>query len=135
VRVRSLDHLVLTVADVEATAAFYARVLGMTPETFGGGRRALRFGDQKLNLHPAGAEFAPHAARPVPGSADLCFVVDTLDGVAGELAAAGVAVEEGPVTRTGARGPIRSIYFRDPDGNLLEVSEYVTNCPQRAGKS
>jgi len=123
-RVRGLDHLVLTVADVEASVGFYARVLGMEPETFGNGRRALRFGDQKLNLHAAGAEIAPHAARPTPGSADLCFVVDTLAGVLEELAATGIAVEEGPVERTGALGPMRSVYFRDPDGNLLEVSQY-----------
>jgi catechol 2,3-dioxygenase-like lactoylglutathione lyase family enzyme len=125
-RVRSLDHLVLTVADVEASAAWYGRVLGMATVRFGpnGGRVALAFGAQKINLHPAGAEFAPHAARPTPGSADLCFLSAVpLADVVAHLAACGVAVEEGPVERTGAQGPILSVYFRDPDGNLLEVSE------------
>lgn len=125
-QIERLDHLVLTVADPEATAAFYQRVLGLRRETFAGGRLALRFGAQKLNLHPAAAPFVPHARHPLPGSADLCFVV------AGELAAAqahvvacGVEVLEGPVARTGATGPITSFYFRDPDGNLIEVSNYL----------
>lgn len=122
-----LDHLVLTVADVERTVDFYARVLGMTPVTFGGGRRALAFGNQKINLHQAGHEFEPKAARPTPGSADLCFVSSVpLVEVMGHLAASGVDVEEGPVPRTGATGPIASVYFRDPDGNLIEVSNYGT---------
>ena len=123
-RARSLDHLVLTVADVETTVNFYARVLGMEPETFDGGRRALRFGEQKLNLHRVGAEIEPYARSPTPGSADLCFVVDSLAGVVDELAGLGVSNEEGPVARAGARGPMRSVYFRDPDGNLVEASEY-----------
>jgi len=123
VRVRSLDHLVLTVADIERTVRFY-EVLGMRRETFGDGRVALRFGEQKLNLHRAGAEFAPHAARPAPGSADLCFLVDeSLDEVAAALADAGVAVEVGPVPRTGATGALTSLYVRDPDGNLVELSQ------------
>lgn len=118
-----LDHLVLTVADVEASCAFYARVLGMQPLTFGEGRRALAFGQQKINLHPAGREYDPKARRPTPGSADLCFIARTpLAQVQAALAAAGVAVEEGPVPRTGATGPILSLYFRDPDGNLIEVA-------------
>ncbi|MDT8914910.1 VOC family protein [Amycolatopsis sp. PS_44_ISF1] len=122
-RIDRLDHLVLTVADVEATVAFYTRVLGMTEVTFRGGRRALAFGRSKINLHQAGHEFEPKARRPVPGSADLCLITtDTLDEVQEELARAGVAVEEGPVERTGATGPILSVYFRDPDGNLIEVS-------------
>lgn len=121
-----LDHLVLTVADVEATCSFYQRVLGMRPVTFGEGRRALAFGQQKINLHPAGAEFEPHAARPVPGSADLCFIAETpLDQVTAHLQTCGVDIEEGPVARTGAEGPIRSVYFRDPDGNLIEVSNRI----------
>lgn len=123
-RIRGLDHLVLTVADIEATVEFYERVLGMARVTFGDGRTALAFGDQKLNLHPAGAELEPKAARPTPGSADLCFLAhDSVDAVLDELTALAVHVEEGPVERTGARGPIRSVYFRDPDGNLVEVAE------------
>ena len=120
-----LDHLVLTVADIDRTVEFYTRVLGMRAETFGEGRRALRFGRQKINLHQAGREFEPKAARPLPGSADLCFVTDVpLDEVRQHLAACGVPVEEGPVDRTGAVGPIRSVYLRDPDANLLELSNY-----------
>jgi len=121
-RVASLDHLVLTVASIPATVEFYER-LGMRAETFGDGRRALRFGAQKINLHEAGSEFAPHAARPVPGSADLCFLVDgSLAEVARVLAEAGVAIELGPVERTGAVGALESLYLRDPDGNLVELS-------------
>jgi len=124
-RIDRLDHLVLTVRDVDATCAFYARVLGMDVVTFGQGRRALAFGRQKINLHPAGREFEPKAARPTPGSADLCLIAAApLDEVIAHLSACGVAIEEGPVARTGATGPIRSVYFRDPDGNLIEVSTY-----------
>ncbi len=124
-RIERLDHLVLTVADLEATVDFYGRVLGMRPETFGEGRRALRFGDQKINLHLAGHEFEPKAERPTPGSADLCFVTDTpLEVVQRHLVEAGVEIEEGPVSRTGAIGPIRSVYLRDPDRNLIEISTY-----------
>jgi catechol 2,3-dioxygenase-like lactoylglutathione lyase family enzyme len=123
VRIRSVDHLVLTVADVEATVTFYER-LGMRREVFGEDRIALRFGDQKLNLHLAGAEITPHARRPTPGSADLCFLVEGgVENVVAELAAAGVSIELGPVERTGAQGAIRSVYLRDPDGNLVELSE------------
>jgi catechol 2,3-dioxygenase-like lactoylglutathione lyase family enzyme len=123
VRIEVLDHLVLTATDVEATVAFYER-LGMRREVFSDGRIALRFGTQKLNLHSAGAEIAPHARRPTPGSADVCFLVEgRLDDVAAELDAAGIPVELGPVERTGAQGPIRSLYLRDPDGNLVELSE------------
>lgn len=125
IAVHALDHLVLTVADLDATCAFYQRVLGMTAVTFAGGRRALAFGGQKINLHQAGAEFEPKAARPTPGSADLCLLVSgPIDAVLGHLEACGVAVEEGPVPRTGARGPITSVYLRDPDGNLIEVATY-----------
>jgi catechol 2,3-dioxygenase-like lactoylglutathione lyase family enzyme len=124
-RIRALDHLVLTVADPDATAEFYER-LGMQRETFGEGRLALRFGDQKLNLHRAGAEIAPHAERPTPGSADLCLLIDGgLAAAERDLAAAGIAIEVGPVERAGATGPIRSLYLRDPDGNLVEVAEEV----------
>jgi len=122
-RIESLDHLVLTASDLEATVVF-SEQLGMRREVFGDGRIALRFGSQKLNLHETGAEIVPHAHRPTPGSADLCFLVDgRLDGVAAELEAAGIPVELGPVERTGAQGPVRSLYLRDPDGNLVELSE------------
>jgi len=118
-----LDPLVLTVASVETTVAFYTRVLGMTEVTFGGGRTALAFGTQKINLRPAGREFEPKALRPTPGSADLCFLADRpLAEVQAHLAAEGVAIEDGPVRRTGARGPILSVYIRDPDGNLIEIA-------------
>ena len=125
-----LDHLVLTVADPEATARFY-EALGFDARSFeaadGSVRRALFFGSQKINLHVAGAEFAPHAKTPLPGSADLCFVMEgTAEDIAEGLAAAGIAVEEGPVERSGATGPITSLYLRDPDGNLIELSVYRT---------
>jgi catechol 2,3-dioxygenase-like lactoylglutathione lyase family enzyme len=95
----------------------------MEPVTFGEGRRALAFGDQRLNLHQAGREFEPKALEPTPGSADLCLLTDLEpDAVIARLEAAGVAVEEGPVERNGARGALVSVYFRDPDGNLLEVA-------------
>lgn len=120
-----LDHLVLTVADVERTVAFYSRVLGMEPATFADGRRALLFGRQKINLHQAGNEFEPKAANPTPGSADLCFVADVSpEEVVEHLAEHGVEIVGGPVDREGALGGMRSVYFRDPDGNLIEVSRY-----------
>jgi catechol 2,3-dioxygenase-like lactoylglutathione lyase family enzyme len=129
-----LDHFVLTVADVAQTTEFYRRVLGMQPITFGGGRRALTFGRSKINLHQRGNEVRPHAARPVPGSADLCLVTESrIDDVMGQLAASGVAVEEGPVLRTGALGPILSCYLRDPDGNLVEISTYTTEQDDAGG--
>ncbi len=122
-RIDSLDHLVLTVADVAASCAFYQRVLGMEVLTFGQGRQALAFGTQKINLHQAGREFEPKAERPTPGSADLCFLTTVpLPEVQAHLAACGVTVTQGPVQRTGAQGPILSVYFRDPDRNLIEVS-------------
>jgi catechol 2,3-dioxygenase-like lactoylglutathione lyase family enzyme len=125
-RVDRLDHLVLTVADLDRTVAFYAGVLGMAESTFGGGRRALAFGASKINLHQSGHEFEPKARTAAPGSADLCLIVeDPIDQVVSELAAAGVAIEEGPVERTGARGPIISVYIRDPDANLIELSNYL----------
>jgi catechol 2,3-dioxygenase-like lactoylglutathione lyase family enzyme len=113
-RIQSLDHLVLTVRDLDATIAFYER-LGMRHLVFDGDRQALAFGSAKVNLHLAGHEFEPKAARPTPGSADLCFLVDELD-------VDGLDVLEGPVERTGATGRIRSVYVRDPDGNLVELS-------------
>ena len=131
--VRRIDHLVLTCRDVAATIRFYTEVLGMKEVTFGAGRKALAFGQQKLNLHAAGQEaqgpagsVAAVAARPTPGSADFCLVVaEASANVMAHLAACGVPVEEGPVVRTGALGPIESIYVRDPDGNLVELARYV----------
>ena len=126
VRIDRLDHLVLTVADIDATVEFYTRVLGMKAVTFGAGRTALAFGRSKINLHKAGHEFEPKAHRPTPGSADLCLIAaDPLEQVIEELAAHRVPIEEGPVERTGATGPILSVYFRDPDQNLIEVSTYL----------
>ncbi len=128
--VASLDHLVLTVADIGATVSFYTGVLGMRAETFrpadGTTRTALVFGAQKINLHLAGAEFEPRARDPRPGSGDLCFLTETpLDDWNAHLERQGVAVELGPVERTGATGPIVSIYLRDPDGNLIELSNRI----------
>jgi catechol 2,3-dioxygenase-like lactoylglutathione lyase family enzyme len=124
-RIDAIDHLVLTVRDLHATTAFYTRVLGMAEVTFGEGRRALAFGAQKINLHEAGREYEPKAAVPTPGSADLCFLTAAAPAaVLAHLHACGVEVVEGPVTRTGARGPIVSVYCRDPDGNLLELASY-----------
>jgi len=122
-RVISLDHLVLTVRSLETTCAFYSSVLGMEVVTFGEGRKALAFGKQKINLHERGKEFEPKAGQPTPGSADVCFLTDaSLTEVIEHLKSLGVPILEGPVARTGAVGPIRSVYFRDPDANLIEVS-------------
>jgi len=120
-----LDHLVLTVTDVEATIGFYTTVLGMIAVSFAAGRRALRFVNQKINLHPATQPITPHARKPTSGSADLCFIATTPIGeVIEHLARQGIVIELGPVPRTGARGLITSVYIRDPDGNLIEVSNY-----------
>ncbi len=126
-RVQALDHLVLTVTDIGATIAFYRDVLGMEPARFqpadGSDRWALSFGSQKINLHQRGAEFAPKAVHPQPGAADLCFLSDQpISDWQRHLASAGIEIEEGPVPRTGATGPILSIYVRDPDGNLIEIA-------------
>ena len=119
-----LDHLVLTTADEAACIRFYVDVLGMALETFGAGRKALRFGAQKINLHVKGREFEPKAHTPVPGALDLCFIASvSLDQVIARLGRAEVAIVEGPVLRTGATGRIRSVYVRDPDRNLIEISE------------
>ena len=120
-----IDHIVLTVFDIDRTLDFYSRVLGMEPITFADGRRGLAFGRQKINLHQAGREFEPKALKPNPGSMDLCFITETpLEEVMSHLKAEGVAIAEGPVPKTGALGPMTSVYFRDPDGNLIEVSNY-----------
>lgn len=124
--VESLDHLVLTVRDLAATEAFYCSLLGMELRRFGEGRQSLHFGRQKINLHLAGAELKPNAAHALPGSADLCFLAgEPVAEIATRLEAGGVPVELGPVPRTGAEGPILSIYCRDPDGNLIELSNAI----------
>lgn len=131
IAVSRLDHLVLTVADVERSCAFYESALGMRRERFGEGRVALRFGEQKINLHPDPSPHRPVAARPAPGTADLCFVADTpMAEVLAHLADCGVAVLEGPVERSGALGPITSVYCRDPDGNLIEIAAYRDPRPE-----
>jgi len=122
-RIQGLDHLVLTVTDMQRTLAFYTGHLGMTEVRFGDGRVALVFGGQKINLHPLEAPCLPHALLPTPGSADLCFIVaEPVAELLVTLQAAGVSVEQGPVPRTGATGPLLSIYLRDPDGNLIELA-------------
>lgn len=119
-----LDHIVLTTRDEEACVRFYAGVLGMQLETFGAGRKAFRFGNQKINLHMAGHEFEPKADKPTPGSLDLCFIASVpLDEVIARLNESKVTIIEGPVMRTGATSRIRSVYLRDPDQNLIEISE------------
>jgi catechol 2,3-dioxygenase-like lactoylglutathione lyase family enzyme len=121
-----LDHLVLTVTSIEATIEFYTRVLGMTAVTFDTGRKALQFGRQKINLHEAGREFEPKALRPTPGSADLCFITETpMAQVVVHLQGEQIQIIEGPVERTGAAGRMISVYVRDPDGNLIEISNYA----------
>lgn len=119
-----LDHLVLTTINLEACKDFYVRVMGMRLETFGNGRLAFRFGNQKINVHVRGHEFEPKAHLPVPGALDLCFIASTaLDAVVAHLQAEQWSIIEGPVQRTGATGLIRSVYVRDPDLNLIEISE------------
>jgi len=125
VKLDRLDHLVLTVRSIDTTCSFYSAVLGMEVVTFENGRKALSFGSQKINLHEAGKEFEPKAYRPTPGSADLCFTTTTsMDEVVKRLELSKVRVLDGPVKRTGALGPVESVYFRDPDLNLIEVSNY-----------
>ena len=124
-KIDRLDHLVLTVADIAATCRFYESVLGMKTVVFGQGRTALHFGRAKINLHRAGHEFEPKAERPTPGSADLCLITETpLAVVIEHVKTCGVAIELGPVARTGAEGPMTSIYLRDPDRNLIEIANY-----------
>lgn len=124
-KIERIDHLVLTVSNIDVTCAFYARVLNMEVASFGDGRKALAFGQQKINLHGAGKEFEPKATRPTQGSADLCFITRApLSDIVNHARACGVEIIEGPVKRTGALGPMVSIYFRDPDGNLIEISNY-----------
>ena len=127
--ITGLDHLVLTVREPDATVRFYVEGLGMRLETFGEGRKALHFGSQKINMHVAGHEFEPKAAHPTPGSADLCFLTErSLSEMSERLEALGHSVIAGPVARTGATGPITSIYARDPDGNLVEIASARDRC-------
>ncbi len=122
-KISKLDHFVLTVRDIENTISFYTSVMGMKKEVFGPGRVALKYGDQKINLHELGNEFEPKAGNPMPGSVDLCFVTKTpLNEAISHVESFGVDIIEGPVERTGAEGPILSFYFRDPDNNLIEIA-------------
>ncbi|MBP1759142.1 MAG: lactoylglutathione lyase-like lyase [Firmicutes bacterium] len=124
-KVTRIDHLVLTVKDTESTCEFYSKVFGMDIITFGEGRKALAFGDQKINLHELGREFEPKALKPTPGSIDLCLITDVpIEDVIQHFACVGVKVIEGPVKRTGACGTINSVYINDPDGNLIEIANY-----------
>lgn len=121
-----LDHLVLTVADIEKACDFYNKVLNFEVVSFGNSRKALKFGQQKINLHQAGKEFEPKAKHPTKGSADLCFIAKTpLDMIVKHLNDLGVQIEEGPIQRTGATGNIMSVYIRDLDDNLIEISNYI----------
>jgi catechol 2,3-dioxygenase-like lactoylglutathione lyase family enzyme len=123
-----IDHIVLTTADEAACVDFYVKLLGMRLETFGANRKAFVFGNQKINLHVKGREFEPKAHLPVPGSLDLCFIASIpLQQVIARLREHGAAIVEGPVRRTGANGPIESVYLRDPDLNLVEIAEYVAD--------
>jgi catechol 2,3-dioxygenase-like lactoylglutathione lyase family enzyme len=125
VRIESLDHLVLTVRSIATTCDFYARALGMRAVTFAGDRTALEFGQQKINLHEQGHECEPKATRPTPGSGDLCFIArQPIGEVVAHLTEQQVSIVEGPVPRSGARGPMTSVYCRDPDGNLIEIAVY-----------
>ncbi len=135
IAIRCLDHLVLTVASIERTAAFYARILGMEVRSFGQGRVALHFGRQKINLHQAGHMIDPNVRHATPGSADLCLLTDSsIHDVVEHLRACGVPVITGPVTRTGAVHTIMSVYFYDPDENLIEVAHEVQRpAVQRSG--
>jgi catechol 2,3-dioxygenase-like lactoylglutathione lyase family enzyme len=124
--ISNIDHIVLTVKDIDKTVTFYTSVLAMRVETFAEGRIALKFGNQKINLHKHGHELAPMAKQPIPGSADVCFITDTpLQQAMEHVEKCGVAIIEGPVQRTGAIGPMSSFYFRDPDNNLIEVGSYA----------
>lgn len=120
-----IDHFVITVVSVDESITFYTKVLGMDVIEFGEGRKALTFGNQKINLHEVGKEFEPKAKMPTAGSADFCLIADTpIEDVMKHLTKHKVTIEKGPLMRTGAIGPITSVYFRDPDGNLIEVSNY-----------
>jgi catechol 2,3-dioxygenase-like lactoylglutathione lyase family enzyme len=122
-KIKSIDHIVLTVSDISQTCRFYTQILGMEEITFLNNRMALKFGNQKINLHLKGHEYDPKAKQPTPGSTDICFIVETsLHEVINRLRKYGIPIEDGPIERTGAQGSLHSIYIRDPDGNLLELS-------------
>lgn len=124
-KIKNIDHLVLTVADIEKTVDFYTSILGFEVLVFGENRKALTFGNQKINLHQKGKEFEPKAEYPTCGSADLCFISETdIHEVLQELKEKNIEIIEGIVERTGALGKIQSVYFRDPDLNLIEISKY-----------
>ena len=124
--ITNIDHIVLTVKDINVTLEFYESVLGMVAEIFSEDRVALRFGNQKINLHKQGQEFEPKANKPIPGSGDFCFITETqLDVAMEHVRSKGIEILEGPVARTGATGAIISFYFRDPDSNLNEVANYT----------
>lgn len=124
-RINHIDHIVLTVADINKTIQFYTQIMGFEVITFGDNRKALAFGNQKINLHQKGHEFEPKAEKPTPGAADLCFIAQTdIHDVLEELKQKNIEIIEGIVDRTGAVGKIKSVYFRDPDQNLIEVSNY-----------
>ena len=132
--IERIDHFVLTVRDITATCEFYTRVLGMHAVTFGDNRKALHFGSQKINLHEVGSELEPGAANPAPGTADVCFITNiNLEQAIEHIQSCGVEIVAGPVQRTGARASLRSIYIRDPDGNLIEISNYIS--PDAARKT
>lgn len=124
-KIDHIDHLVLTVRDIDASCAFYTKVLGMQEISFGPGRRAVVFGDQKINFHQVGRELEPKALRPTPGSGDLCFATDrSISEIITHLQICGAEIIEGPVKRTGAGGSMTSVYIRDPDENLIEIATY-----------
>ncbi len=124
--IKRIDHIVFTVKNVDVTCDFYQRALGMEIAVFGEGRKALCFGQQKINLHQFGNEFEPKAAAPAPGTQDICLITqEPIASMEEHLKMRGIAIEDGPIKRTGAVGPIISIYFRDPDMNLIEVSNYI----------
>lgn len=126
IRIKSLDHLVITASDLAETIDFYTRVLGMEHVAFGDNLHSVHFGDQKFNIHDAQTGVSPKARNIVPGSEDFCLISETpVSQVIQHLNECGVAIEEGPVTRSGAAGKLESVYFRDPDGNLVEVSNVI----------
>ena len=125
--IKNIDHLVLTVRDIDASCAFYTTILGMQEVSFGQGRRAVTFGDQKINFHQVGKELEPKALRPTPGSGDLCFTTDkSMPEIIAHIQSCGIEIIEGPVERIGAKRLMTSLYIRDPDQNLIEIATYQT---------